>query len=50
MSAANLREAAIVVDRLPELRYAAVFDGMMADMEIMIEPVTTQQARLGREA
>ena len=50
MSAANLLEAAIVVDRLPEQRYAAVFDGMVADLEIIIEPVTAQQARIGREA
>lgn len=50
MSAANLLEAAIVVDRLPERRYAAVFDGMIADLDIIIEPVTAQQARIGREA
>lgn len=50
MSAANLLEAAIVVDRLPERRYAAVFDGLIADLNIIIEPVTAQQAQIGREA
>jgi ribonuclease VapC len=50
MSAANLLEAAIVVDRLPERRYAAIFDGLIADLDIIIEPVTAQQARIGREA
>lgn len=50
MSAANLLEAAIVVDRLPEKKYAAVFDGMIADLGISIEPVTAAQAHIGREA
>lgn len=50
MSAANLLETAIVVDRLPERRYAGVFDGMIADLEIIIEPVTAEQAEIGREA
>lgn len=44
------RRPTAVVDRLPEKRYAAVFDGMISELEIIIEPVTAQQARIGREA
>lgn len=50
LSAANLLEAAIIVDRLPEQKYAAVFDGMIRDLGFIIEPVTLEQVSIARDA
>ncbi|MFT4038514.1 MAG: type II toxin-antitoxin system VapC family toxin [Thermomicrobiales bacterium] len=50
ISAANLLKTATIVDRLPDRKHAAAFDAMIADLEFIIEPVTAEQARVGREA
>lgn len=49
-SAAGFLEASIVVDRLPDLGYSIVFDGLLGDLDILIESVTPEQARIAREA
>lgn len=50
MSAANVFEAAIVVDRLPEPGVALRFDELLGELGVVIEPVTVQQVRIAREA
>jgi ribonuclease VapC len=50
MSAANFLEAAIVVDRLPNSRASVRFDALIEDLDIIIEPVSMDQAQLAREA
>ncbi len=50
MSAASFLEAAIVADRLPDPRDSALFDTLIDDLGIIIEPVTATQVRIAREA
>lgn len=50
LSAANVREASIVVDRLSNPGDARSFDALLADLAVIIEPVTAEQARIAREA
>jgi ribonuclease VapC len=50
MSAASFLEAAIVVDRLPNPRAAIRFNELIGELDIIIEPVTVDQARIAREA
>jgi ribonuclease VapC len=50
MSAASFLEAAIVADRLPDPRDAAMLDELIVRLGVVIEPVTAEQARIAREA
>lgn len=50
MSAANLREAAIVVDRLDDPLAVREFDELISTLRIEIEPVTVSQVTLARTA
>jgi ribonuclease VapC len=50
MSAATFLEAAIVVDRLPDPRDSATFNELIVQLDIIIEPVTVDQARIAQEA
>jgi ribonuclease VapC len=50
ISAANLLEAAIVVDRLPNPRAAVRFDDLVQRLGLVIEPVTLHQVSIAREA
>jgi ribonuclease VapC len=49
ISAANLLEAAIVVDRFPDPA-TAVFDGLIQRSAIRVEPVTMAQVSIARDA
>ena len=50
ISAASYLEAAIVADRLPESPDAATFDDLIEQLSIIVEPLTTHQAAIAREA
>ena len=49
-SAATFLESAIVVDRLPNPRASIRFNELITELDITIEPVTVDQARIAREA
>src|ERR1700733_10453561 len=50
MSAANYLEAAIVIDGSRNPIASRRFDDLLREAEIVIEPVTEQQAQIAREA
>jgi ribonuclease VapC len=50
ISAASYVEAAIVLDRRDNPAAASILDDTILDMDIQIEPVTLQQARIARQA
>ena len=50
LSAANYLEAAIVIDGSRNPIASRRFDDLLREAEIVIEPVTEQQARVAREA
>jgi ribonuclease VapC len=50
LSAANYLEAAIVIDGSRNPIASRRFDDLLQEAEIVIEPVTEQQARVAREA
>jgi ribonuclease VapC len=50
MSAANFLEAAIVVDLSRDPVASRRFDDLIREAAIVVEPVTEEQARLGRAA
>lgn len=50
LSAAGYVEAAIVIDRCEDMMLTGLFDQMLAEFAISIEPVTAAQARLARKA
>jgi ribonuclease VapC len=50
ISAANLLEAAIVIDRLPNPRAAVRFDDLIQRLKLVIESVTLHQVSIAREA
>jgi ribonuclease VapC len=50
MSAANFLEAAIVIDLSRDPIASRRFDDLVAEAQIVIEPVTQAQARIAREA
>ncbi|MGB6192982.1 MAG: type II toxin-antitoxin system VapC family toxin [Terracidiphilus sp.] len=50
ISAANYLEAALVLDRRDNPAAGAVLDDVILDLNITIEPVTAEQARIARQA
>ncbi len=50
MSAASYVETSIVVDAHRDPALSASLDDMMLDAEIVVEPVTVEQARIARQA
>jgi ribonuclease VapC len=50
MSVGSLLEAAIVADSRRDPVVSRRLDDFMAEAEILIEPVTADQTRIGREA
>lgn len=50
MSAANFLEAAIVIDGSRDPLASRLFDDLVREAQITIEPVTEEQARVAREA
>ncbi len=50
MSAASYLETSIVIDAHRDAALSASLDDMMLDAEIVIEPVTVEQARIARQA
>ncbi len=50
MSAANFLEAAIVIDGSRDPVASRLFDDLMREARISIEPVTEEQARIARDA
>lgn len=50
MSAASYLETAIVIDGLRDPVQSARLDNVILDLEIVIEPVTVEQARIARQA
>jgi ribonuclease VapC len=50
MSAASYLETSIVIDKYRDAVLSARLDDMILDAEIVIEPVTVDQARIAREA
>jgi len=50
MSAASYLETSIMIDAHRDAALSAQFDDMILDSEIMIEPVTAEQARIARQA
>ena len=50
ISAASYLETAIVVDGLRDAVQSAKLDELILDMEMVIEPVTVEQARIARQA
>ena len=50
MSAASYLETAIVIDKYRDAVLSALLDDTILDSEIVIEPVTVEQARIAREA
>lgn len=50
MSAANYLEAAVVIDGSRNPIASRRFDDLLREAEIVIEPVTEQQAKVAREA
>ena len=50
ISAASYFETAIVVDGLRDPVQSARLDELLLDMEMIVEPVTAEQARIARQA
>jgi len=50
MSAANVLESGIVIDAAADPIASRRFDDFLASVDIVIEPVSEEQARLGRAA
>jgi len=50
MSAASYLETSIVIDAHRDVALSARLDDMILDSEIVIEPVTAEQARIARQA
>lgn len=50
ISAANYLEAALVLDRRDNPAAGAVLDDVILDLNITIDPVTAEQARIARQA
>jgi ribonuclease VapC len=50
ISAGNLLEASIVADRSTDPRSSREFDRILAELDVRVEPVTAEQARIAREA
>lgn len=50
MSAASYFETAIVIDKYRDAALSAKLDDVILDSEIVIEPVTPEQARIARQA
>lgn len=50
MSAANFLEAAIVIDARRSPRASRRFDDLVREAEIVVEPVTEEQAHIARQA
>lgn len=50
MSAASYLETSIVIDRYRDAVLSARLDDLILDSEILIEPVTAEQARIARQA
>jgi ribonuclease VapC len=50
ISAASYLETAIVVDSVRDAARSAEFDELLLDLEMTIEPVTPEQARIARQA
>ena len=50
ISAASYLETSIVIDKYRDAVLSARLDDMILDSEIVIEPVTVEQARMAREA
>ena len=50
ISAATYVEAAIVLDRRDNPAAGTILDDILLDMDIQIEPVTLEQARIARQA
>jgi ribonuclease VapC len=50
MSAANFFESAMVVDRWKNPTLSARLDELLEQFDILIEPVTAEQARIARQA
>lgn len=50
MSAANYLEVSIVIDSLREPAVSRLLDDLIAKAQVAIEPVTTEQARIARQA
>jgi ribonuclease VapC len=50
MSAASYLESSIVIDKFRDAALSAIFDDMVLDSRIVIEPVTAEQARIARQA
>ena len=50
ISAANWLEASLVVDRWHDPEASREFDALIERFKVVIEPVTTDQARIAREA
>jgi ribonuclease VapC len=50
LSAGNYLETAIVLSRVKDDAYSAEFDELIALAEIVVEPVTVEQAQIAREA
>jgi ribonuclease VapC len=50
ISAANLLEASIVADRAADPVASRIFDQIVRDSGLVVEPVTAEHARIAREA
>lgn len=50
LSAASYLEASIVLDKQHDFVLSAKLDGLILDSEIIIEPVTVEQAKIARQA
>lgn len=50
MSAASYLETAIVLDRLRDPVQSAKLDDLLLELEMVIEPVTVEQAKIARQA
>ena len=50
MSAASYLEAAILIDRSADPVFRARLDDLLATLEVEVVPVTTEQARIARQA
>jgi ribonuclease VapC len=50
MSAASYLETSIVIDKYKDVALSARLDDTILDSEIVVEPVTPEQARMARQA
>lgn len=50
MSSASYLEAAMLIDRRLDAAHRSKLDGIIAELEIHVEPVTFEQAKLARQA